>query len=148
VLSTEECVRLLSKAPVGRIVYTDRALPAVQPVTFVVDGWSIVIRTAPRSRLAVAVTRAVVAFEVDEFTDAPDRTGWSVVAVGRAEEVPPEDFPAVQRLGLRPWVAGARDHYLRVAIEIISGRRLVPQERSAYPCGTPGTTIQSDSRSG
>src|SRR3954454_19284755 len=53
VLSNEECIRLLSRVPVGRIVYTDRALPAVQPVTFVVDGWSIVIRTASRSRLAV-----------------------------------------------------------------------------------------------
>ena len=125
VLSAEECLRLLSKVPVGRIVYTDRALPAIQPVNFVVDGWSVVIRTAPRSRLAVAATGSVVAFEVDEFTDQPDRTGWSVVAVGRAAEVPEAELPATRRLELRPWVAEARAHYLRVVIEIISGRRLV-----------------------
>jgi nitroimidazol reductase NimA-like FMN-containing flavoprotein (pyridoxamine 5'-phosphate oxidase superfamily) len=90
VLSTDECIRLLSKVPVGRIVYTDRALPAVQPVNFVVDGWSVAIRTAPRSRLATAAAAGtVVAFEVDEFTDEPDRTGWSVVAVGRAIRVLP-----------------------------------------------------------
>ena len=125
VLSEEECLRLLTKVPVGRIVYTDRALPAIQPVNFVVDGHTVVIRTAQRSRLAVAATGTVVAFEVDEFTDGPDRTGWSVVAVGRAGEVPPEDLPAVQRLGLRPWVPGTRDYYLRVTVEVISGRRLV-----------------------
>ncbi|GAB3887485.1 pyridoxamine 5'-phosphate oxidase family protein [Kibdelosporangium lantanae] len=125
VLAEDECLRLLGKVPVGRIVYTDRALPAVQPVNFVVDGRSVVIRTAPRSRLAVAANGAVVAFEVDEFTDAPDSNAWSVVVVGRADEIPAEEFAAVRRLPLQPWVAGARDYYLRVAIEIISGRRLV-----------------------
>jgi nitroimidazol reductase NimA-like FMN-containing flavoprotein (pyridoxamine 5'-phosphate oxidase superfamily) len=127
VLSEEECLRLLAKVPVGRIVYTDRALPAIQPVNFVVDGWSVVIRTAPRSRLATAAAGSVVAFEVDEFTGEPDRTGWSVVAVGRAGKVPEDELPAARRLGLQPWVPGARDCYLRVAIEVISGRRLVPQ---------------------
>ena len=125
VLGEEECLRLLAKVPVGRIVYTDRALPAIQPVNFVVDGHSVVIRTAPRSRLAIAVAGTVVAFEVDEFTDQPDRTGWSVVVVGRANEVPADELPAVRRLGLRPWVAGTRDYYLRVTVEVMSGRRLV-----------------------
>ncbi|GAB3899832.1 pyridoxamine 5'-phosphate oxidase family protein [Kibdelosporangium lantanae] len=115
----------MSKAPVGRIVYTDRALPAIQPVNFVVDGWSIMIRTASHSRLAVAASGTVVAFEVDEFTSDPKRTGWSVVAVGCAEGVSDNELPAVRRLGLQPSAPGARDHYLRVSIEVISGRRLL-----------------------
>ena len=38
VLSPAECVELLATTPIGRVVFTDHALPAVQPVNFVLDG--------------------------------------------------------------------------------------------------------------
>ncbi len=48
ILGRAECVALLRSAPVGRVVYTDQALPAIQPVTFVLDGdEAVVVRTAP-----------------------------------------------------------------------------------------------------
>ncbi|TCO62248.1 pyridoxamine 5'-phosphate oxidase family protein [Actinocrispum wychmicini] len=130
ILSAEECLRLLDEVAVGRIVYTDRALPAIQPVNFIVDGPSVVIRTASRSRLAIAATGAVVAFEVDEFSDEWVRCGWSVVAVGMAAQVTDErELAAVRRRGLEPWAPGAREYYLRVDIAIISGRRLKARQR-------------------
>ncbi|MEV4399798.1 pyridoxamine 5'-phosphate oxidase family protein [Nonomuraea sp. NPDC049607] len=70
VLSEEECFLLLSSVPIGRIVFTDRALPAVQPVNFCLDGRSIVIRAVTGSKLAAATRRAVVAFEADDFDAA------------------------------------------------------------------------------
>ncbi|MFI6802128.1 pyridoxamine 5'-phosphate oxidase family protein [Streptosporangium canum] len=45
VLTREECLDLLSAAPIGRIVFTDHALPAVQPVNFHLNDQAIVIRT-------------------------------------------------------------------------------------------------------
>ncbi len=45
VLSWYECLRLLASAQIGRIVYSDQALPAVQPVDFVVDDEAVVVRT-------------------------------------------------------------------------------------------------------
>jgi uncharacterized protein len=127
VLSEEECFRLLAKVPVGRIVFTDRALPAIQPVNFAVHEQSVFIRTTAGSRLAIAAVNSVVAFEVDEFSDDTVRSGWSVVAVGHATRVTEGDeLDRVGQLDLRPWAAGVREHYLRIDIEIISGRRLLP----------------------
>ncbi|WP_113701553.1 pyridoxamine 5'-phosphate oxidase family protein [Nonomuraea lactucae] len=124
VLSREECLRLLSSTPIGRIVFTDRALPAVQPVTFRLDGESVVIRTAAGSKLAAATRHAVVAFEVDEF-DPEARTGWSVTAVGHARAVhDPEEIERLSALPLTAWAPGERDHYIVVDVEQVTGRRI------------------------
>jgi nitroimidazol reductase NimA-like FMN-containing flavoprotein (pyridoxamine 5'-phosphate oxidase superfamily) len=124
VLTREECFALLSAAPIGRIVFTDRALPAVQPVNFHLDGQSIVIRTSTGSKLAAATRRAVVAFEVDDF-DTELRTGWSVTAIGQARAV--TDLTEIDRLAALPlatWAPGNRDHYIVVDAEQVSGRRI------------------------
>ncbi|SMC58101.1 pyridoxamine 5'-phosphate oxidase family protein [Kibdelosporangium aridum] len=124
-LSGQECFRLLAKVPVGRVVYTDRALPAVQPVTFALREQAVIIRTSAHSRLALATPGKVVAFEADEFKDNGVRCGWSVVAIGHAVKVTdPVELEAVRQLGLRAWAPDAEDCYLRISVEIVSGRRL------------------------
>ncbi|MFB4294632.1 pyridoxamine 5'-phosphate oxidase family protein [Nonomuraea sp. ATR24] len=124
VLSHAECLRLLASTPIGRIVFTDRALPAVQPVTFLLHGESIVIRTGSGSKLAAATRNAVVAFEADEF-DAEARTGWSVTVVGHARAVTdPGEIAQLAALPLTPWAPGNRDHYIVVEAEQLSGRRI------------------------
>jgi nitroimidazol reductase NimA-like FMN-containing flavoprotein (pyridoxamine 5'-phosphate oxidase superfamily) len=124
VLSREECHKLLASVPIGRIVFTERALPAVQPVNFVVDGDEVVIRTSVGSKLAAAARNAIVAFEADEF-DPLTRTGWSVTAVGRARAVhDPAEIERLAGLGLTTWAPGSRDHYIVVRTDQITGRRL------------------------
>ncbi|MFB4273933.1 MULTISPECIES: pyridoxamine 5'-phosphate oxidase family protein [unclassified Nonomuraea] len=124
VLSREECLHLLSSVPIGRIVFTDRALPAVQPVNFRLVGESIVIRTSSGSKLAAATRRSVVAFEADDL-DPALRTGWSVTAVGHARAVTdPAELARLSALPLVPWVTGDHDHYIVVEAEQVSGRRL------------------------
>ncbi|WP_214414453.1 pyridoxamine 5'-phosphate oxidase family protein [Sphaerisporangium fuscum] len=124
VLSREECISLLASVPIGRIVYTDRALPAVQPVNFLLDGGSIVIRTALGSKLAAAARDAVVAFEVDDF-DTETRSGWSVMAVGRARAVEdPDEIGYLSALPLETWAPGSRDHFIVVHPEELTGRRI------------------------
>ncbi|GAA1256712.1 pyridoxamine 5'-phosphate oxidase family protein [Sphaerisporangium rubeum] len=128
VLSHEECLRLLSLTPIGRIVFTDRALPAVQPVNFHLDGDEIVIRTAVGTKLAVATRRAVVAFEADEI-DWESRTGWSVTAVGRARAVSdPAEIKRLSALPLVSWAPGSHDHFIVIQAEQLSGRRISPEE--------------------
>ncbi|MBB5782808.1 pyridoxamine 5'-phosphate oxidase family protein [Nonomuraea jabiensis] len=124
VLSREECLGLLSTTPIGRIVFTEHALPAVQPVNFHLDGRSIVIRTSTGSNLAAATRHAVVAFEADEF-DSELRTGWSVTAVGQARAVTdPDEIHRLAALPLTAWAPGSRDHYIVVDAEQVSGRRI------------------------
>ncbi|GAA4964580.1 nitroimidazol reductase NimA-like FMN-containing flavoprotein (pyridoxamine 5'-phosphate oxidase superfamily) [Nonomuraea thailandensis] len=83
VLTREECMRLPPSRPIGRIVFTDRALPAVQPVNFCLDEQDIVIRTAAGSEPAATTRRSVVAFEADD-SGTGARSGWPVTVVGCA----------------------------------------------------------------
>jgi uncharacterized protein len=123
-LEREECLALMKTVPVGRIVFTEGALPAIQPVNFVLDGDAVVIRIGIGSKLALAAKSAVVAFECDNFDEA-GMTGWSVVMIGRAEAVGAEDEKRrLAGLRLTPWALGNRAHYVRIAPEIVRGRRI------------------------
>ncbi|WP_265522274.1 pyridoxamine 5'-phosphate oxidase family protein [Oerskovia flava] len=123
-VSTAECFVLLRSVPVGRIVYTDRALPAIMPVNFAVDGDDVVIRTGEGSKLAAAARGAIVAFEVDEF-DERLASGWSVVIVGQAREVlDPDERARLLDLPLHPFAPGPHDHVIVIRPEMISGRRI------------------------
>ncbi|MGE5290418.1 MAG: pyridoxamine 5'-phosphate oxidase family protein [Micromonosporaceae bacterium] len=127
-LSWHESLRLLTGAHVGRIVYSDHALPAVQPVNFVVDDEAVIFRAAEGSRLARAVENAVVAFEADEY-DPDAGTGWSVAVVGKCEAV--SEPREVSRLsGLVPlhWAPVGEGRFVRICIAELSGRRIGPHE--------------------
>jgi nitroimidazol reductase NimA-like FMN-containing flavoprotein (pyridoxamine 5'-phosphate oxidase superfamily) len=123
-LPDAECLRLIASVPVGRIVYTLRALPAVEPVNFAVRDGDIVFRTEPGGPLAAAVRDAVVAFEADEL-DVARRAGWSVTIVGTAREVTdPADVARLRQAGLGPSAPGEREQFVRITPGIITGRWL------------------------
>jgi nitroimidazol reductase NimA-like FMN-containing flavoprotein (pyridoxamine 5'-phosphate oxidase superfamily) len=122
-LSQAQCVDLLSRTEVGRIVFSDQALPAILPVTFIIDDDCIVVRTARGSRLARAVDGAVVAFEADEIQPCA-RGGWSVVVTGQAWIEPdPSERNRLAEL-LTPWVPGFKDVFIRIPLTVVTGRRV------------------------
>jgi nitroimidazol reductase NimA-like FMN-containing flavoprotein (pyridoxamine 5'-phosphate oxidase superfamily) len=123
-LSHSECVRLLRRAQVGRVVFTVAAMPAVVPVTFAVLDDAVVLCTAPDTRLAAAADGGVLAFEIDEI-DLTSRTGWSVVVTGVAEWV--TDSMTRSRIHGRvaPWPPGHLDVFVRLPLTVITGRRIV-----------------------
>jgi uncharacterized protein len=134
VLDRAECLRLLGSVPIGRVVFSEQALPAAQPVGFVLFDGAVVFRTATGSRLAAGARDAVVAFEADEF-DPGRGTGWSVLVVGQAAEIrDPEQLRLVGRLPLRPWTRGRRDHVMRVSIDRVTGRRVWPASAAPVRC--------------
>ena len=123
-LSPDECLRLIATVPVGRICYTTQAMPAVDPVNFLVDGDVIVIRTDFGGKLAAATRRAVVAFQADNL-DPVTRSGWSVSVVGTSAEVSdPAEVTRLEKLGLETWAPGIRDHFIRITPGMVTGRRL------------------------
>ncbi len=127
VLTREDSLKLLSSVPVGRIVFTDRALPAVLPVNFVLDDETIVFRTGAGSKLAAATREAIVAFEADSFHE-PTESGWSVTVVGPARRVEdPAEVARLEKLPLRSWVPVSPEHFVRIDIARVDGRRLLPQ---------------------
>jgi hypothetical protein len=83
-LDETECRRLLATAAVGRISFTDGALPAIVPVPFALAEGLVLIPARQGSAMVAAMRRAVVAVEVDSF-DATTETGWSVTVVGPSQ---------------------------------------------------------------
>src|ERR1017187_4091880 len=109
-LSKDECLQLMASVSVGRIIYTRRALPAVELVNFAFDHGDIIIRTEGGGKLAAAA----------------QHSGWSVTAIGQSQEVTDSgDIARLKAIGLSSWAAGVRDHFIRISPEILNGRRLL-----------------------
>ncbi|HMK63546.1 MAG TPA: pyridoxamine 5'-phosphate oxidase family protein [Acidimicrobiales bacterium] len=124
-LSEQECWLLLSGQGVGRVGLTAGAMPAILPVNYAVFDGAIVFRTTVGSKLSAAIAHAVVCFEVD-FFDSDTRQGWSVLAVGMADELTEPLRSRVIGLPLEPWAGEGRDHVVSIVPRVLSGRRIGP----------------------
>ncbi|WP_445526028.1 pyridoxamine 5'-phosphate oxidase family protein [Streptomyces cyslabdanicus] len=124
-MDRQECLRLMAEVPVGRVVYTRQALPAVLPVNFALAAdASVLLRTSAGSDLVRAVDGVVVAFEADAF-DAESRSGWSVVVTGRATVVTdPVEHERLMRTGPRSWMPIEEDVFIRIEATMVTGREL------------------------
>lgn len=125
-IDRDECLRLLSRGHLGRVIYTDAAMPTALPVTFNLDHGEIVFRAGGGSRLALATREAVVAFEADEI-DPVSLRGWCVLGVGHTYEVTDPD----RRAGLlqplpTPWAPAGPTVTIAIRLQRITGRRLCP----------------------
>ncbi len=131
-LTRDECLVLMASVPLGRIIYTRQAMPAVELVNFALDDGDIIVRTDRTGKLAAATREAVVAFEADSV-DTDRHAGWSVTAIGQSHEVTdPDEIARLERMGLTSWAPGERDHFIRISPGILNGRRLsapVPERR-------------------
>ncbi|MYY01807.1 MULTISPECIES: pyridoxamine 5'-phosphate oxidase family protein [unclassified Streptomyces] len=127
-LTAGQALALLGGAPLGRIVFTRRALPAIRPVNHLLDGGRIVIRTHHESDLFRQVRRhgdagVVVAYQADDI-DPLTHLGWSVVATGYCRPVTePEALLRYRRL-IRPWPDRPVEAAVRISPDLVSGVRL------------------------
>jgi hypothetical protein len=93
-LDEAECRRLLRTASIGRLGFTDGALPVVLPVPFAVHDDRILIPAERDSSVVRAMRGAVVAFLVDSYL-RDLRTGWGVTVVGPSRVIGAEHDVAV-----------------------------------------------------
>ena len=125
ILSPEQCHDLLRRNDVGRVGVTVAALPAIFPVNYAVIDGDIIFRTGQGTKLRAAVEQAVVAFQIDHF-DKSAGSGWSVMAIGLAEQIiEPGELARAQQLGLHPFARGDRTHFIKIRPEFLSGRRII-----------------------
>lgn len=128
-LSEEECWELLATAPIGRLGVLVDSAPEIYPVNHAVDGWTIVFRTDPGSKLRGIDRSPSVSFEVDG-ADVEARSGWSVLIKGRAVELTSaEDLLMAAELPLTFWGSGNKSHWIRITPTEVTGRRIVPARR-------------------
>lgn len=132
-----ESMRLLGSVSLGRVVFTAQALPAIRPVSHLVDGDHVVIRTDCAVRISArprAGTGTVVAYQADAL-DPLDHLGWSVIVVGVARQVTESGAADRYRRALAPWGQGDTDQVIAIRADVVTGFRLVAQLTGG--CGGP-----------
>ncbi|MDK9495971.1 MULTISPECIES: pyridoxamine 5'-phosphate oxidase family protein [Streptomyces] len=127
-LDRAEALGLMATVSLGRIVFTRQALPAVRPVSHLVDGEDIVVRIHDGGALAslvapADVTGVVVAYEADDI-DPVTHLGWSVVVTGFARPVTDAEEEARFASLLRPWAGRPMTGTLRIRPDLVTGFRL------------------------
>lgn len=131
----DECEELLARSVLGRIGVVLRGRPQIYPVNHAYDwdAHAVVFPTGDGSKLRGAVEWPWVAYEVDGMS-GDGQEGWSVMVVGRAEEV--VDPQEVARFAPRRtvlWGAGHGTYWLRIVPSRVTGRRISavadPRER-------------------
>ena len=121
ILEESRCWDLLASQEVGRLATAVQGFPEIFPLNFVVDGESLVFRTAEGSKLHELVINSHVCFEVDGWTD---NGGWSVVLKGSAAVIPAgEEHDGAEALPLRPWIPTVKTNFVRVTPSEVTGRR-------------------------
>ncbi|UJW35677.1 pyridoxamine 5'-phosphate oxidase family protein [Saccharothrix sp. AJ9571] len=123
-LSHGECLDLLERAGVGRVVYTKHAMPAIDLVGYTMRDGAVIIRSSGDSELPGALRNAVVAFQADRLSS--DLTaGWTVSVVGHATEI--SDRAELARLSgaaVTPWATSPADRFLKITVKLASGTRI------------------------
>ncbi len=125
VLPADECLRRLAGESVGRLGFVHAGGVDILPVNHLVRDGGIYFRTTWGSKLQAVANGETVAFEADRL-QADSRTGWSVVARGRAELV--EDAALRRTLDagdLHTWAPMAENPFwIVLRIEQITGREI------------------------
>jgi hypothetical protein len=122
VLDETESRRLLATASMGRLAFTEGAMPTIQPASFAVSGNDVLIPTGLGSKMAAGSRGAVLAFEVDNY-DLTERTGWNVTVVGPSRLIrDPTHITALDALGALPWAPATTHCYIALHMAVVRGR--------------------------
>jgi uncharacterized protein len=124
-LTRGEAVELLQfHAYVGRIGFVVDGRPLILPLNYLADDDSIVFCTGPGTKLSAIGGGAPVVFEVDD-SRALYHAGWSVVVKGTAHEITDESrLDELRRGPLHSWATRSSEHWVRISIEEVTGRRI------------------------
>lgn len=124
-LDEAESMRMLASVRWGRCAWTGPEGPRILPVNCSVLDGNVFFRTALYGSLADAANGSAVALEADELDDRLS-SGWSVVVLGRAEQVedPAEVAQLFRRIG-QPWAPGSRPVLVRILPSQVTGRRFL-----------------------
>ncbi|UBH05286.1 pyridoxamine 5'-phosphate oxidase [Leucobacter sp. Psy1] len=127
-LETSESWERLRSQHLGRIVTRVGDVVDIFPVNYVVDGESIVFRTAEGGKLAELTVNENVLFEVDDY-DALQ--AWSVVVRGTAQRLEQgEEIADAEDLPLRPMAPTLKTNFVRITATEVTGRQF---ERGPEP---------------
>lgn len=120
-LDERTCLAYLRGADLGRLAVVGADGVDIFPMNYATEARSILLRSAPGSKLAGLAANAVVAFEVDGLDDD---VRWSVVVRGRASRIGDDvdiELSGVERLVTQ--TPTEKLNYVRITPTSITGRR-------------------------
>jgi nitroimidazol reductase NimA-like FMN-containing flavoprotein (pyridoxamine 5'-phosphate oxidase superfamily) len=127
-LTEDDCWELLGDNELGRIALHAGEQIDIFPINYIADDRSILVRTAPGTKLLEIAVNARVAFEVDGYTDTD---AWSVVLKGTANRLEKQsEIDAANALPLVPWIPTLKYDYVRIVPTEVHGRQFA---RGAEP---------------
>lgn len=139
-LPVPECWALMRATTVGRLAVWVDDHPDIFPLNFAVDRGTLVFRTAAGTKVMGALSGTAVALEADGY-DPVTSQAWSVVVKGKAQAIAEmDDVLDTIDLPLSPWQGGDKGHFIRVLPTLVTGRRFVVEDPSAW------RTTSSDTR--
>jgi hypothetical protein len=137
-LDENECRQLLATAVMGRIAFTEGALPTIQPVSFALRGEDVLIPTGLGSKMAAGSRGAVLAFEVDDY-DLVERTGWNITVIGPSRLISdPDQIRTLDALGVRPWAPASTHCYIALRMAVVRGRCISSIDGPSEPVDVAG----------
>jgi nitroimidazol reductase NimA-like FMN-containing flavoprotein (pyridoxamine 5'-phosphate oxidase superfamily) len=129
-LDEAECMELLGTGRIGRLIYNSRYGPVALPSEYKIHEGSIIFRTYRTTfteedlRTGIAHAEYQVAFEADQ-TDPEAREGWLVLVLGTAHHIDTAaERASIADVGLKSWVEGEPEHFIRVDPIRVAGQRL------------------------
>lgn len=124
-MDAQQCEAHLTAATLGRLGVVVDGRPEIFPVHHAYDRTTgcVVFQTNARTKLHAALNWPSVAFEVDGTDPHDEWSGWSVLVVGRAQEITdPDEVARASRLKPTVWSGNDHEHWVRIVPEKISGR--------------------------
>lgn len=113
-VSRADCLELLGRASIGRIILNPGSLPEVVPVSYCLAGETVVFGAPSGPQFPREPEGAIASFQVDAF-DTDKKCGWHVLAVGVFRPaLEPEEVAIAGAVVPEPWPTG------EVAVRIYS----------------------------
>jgi hypothetical protein len=133
-LDEAECRRLLAASSIGRLGFTDGALPAIVPVPFAMHHGDVLVAARRGSSVVRAVRGAVVAFEVGTV-DPASRAGWSVTVVGPSRVVTdPDEVARLDGAGAGTRPPDRLRCYIAIRLGLLRGWRMTADQGRPTDC--------------
>lgn len=119
-MTEEQAWEFLGSQEVGRLAVHAGGVLDIYPLTYVVDGESLVFLTAPGTKLLELTVNDQVAFEIDHYDD---QVAKSVVVHGTAQRLETmAEIDHAAALPLASLIPTDRTRYVRIIPTRITGR--------------------------
>lgn len=120
-MTEDECWAALDRERFGRLAVAVGGDPDIFPINFIVDEGTLLMRTAPGTKLTELVIHAAVAVEID---GQGPQEAWSVILKGDARMVDSfSETYADDEKQLQTWLPSHKPIYVQIVPTQLTGRR-------------------------